>query len=43
MCYVFKDGREILFDAKLFFLLPSIPYISLSLHAESTCYWLSMS
>lgn len=43
MCYMFQDWREILFDAKLFFLLPSIPYISLSPHAESTCYWLSMS
>lgn len=44
---VFKDRREILFDAKWLFPLPSIPDISLSLragsHAESTFYWLSVS
>lgn len=44
---VFKDRREILFDAKWLFTLPSIPDISLSFragsHAESTFYWLSVS
>lgn len=47
MCYVFKDWREILLDAKWLFLLLSIPYILLSLcagsHAESTCFRLSVS